>query len=723
MVFKKICLLLSLTFSMTAFTFGLPPDHSSAEPFPSDVKLELTADPVQFELISAISTLQADTPLPLAVKMTIADGWHSYWKNPGECGMPVQITWHLPEGFTSSELEWPTPIRFEQNGAIGYGYENEIVFLTNITPPKDLPAGNSTIEGTVQWLVCSDASCLPGESQISLQMQHSDLTHSEIPKALFSQARASMPKKENIATASCSNKLIEIHLDSSLPPFKKATFFPESKNLIDESRLPTHVSSSERLAGASIILKENDASPIKNLKGVLVLETSTSSEAWDIDLPVERIEGEQLIAAVDANNPLAKTKEMSEQDATSELSFPLAFLLAFLGGLLLNLMPCVLPVVSLKILSFVKMASQSRKATFNLGLAFFCGVIASFWVLGGALLLLQSYGHSIGWGFQLQEPLFIALLAALLLLSALSFFGVFEIGTSLTSIAGQAQQNIKTKKSALFSSFCSGILATAVATPCTGPLLGAPIALAVSLPPILALLIFTALGAGMALPYLILAAFPKLLRFIPKPGAWMVTFKELMGFCMLATVLWLLWVFQGQTGDVALFMLLMALLVLAIGAWIYGRWCSAICSKISRSIGTALTLFCVSTSFYAITAATEIGSHESSWEDYSPERVETLKKEGVPVLIDFTAKWCGICQFNHAVLSTSNVTKRLNELKVVKMKADWTSKDPTITKALHAFGRNGVPLYVLTGKNKDDSFSILPQVLTPGLVIDYLNEL
>ncbi len=203
----------------------------------------------------------------------------------------------------------------------------------------------------------------------------------------------------------------------------------------------------------------------------------------------------------------------------------------------------------------------------------------------------------------------------------------------------------------------------------------------------------------------------------------MVTFKELMGFIMLATVIWLLWVFQGQAGNMGLFILLFALLLISFGSWIYGRWCTAVCSRVSRYIGTALTLTCMGISFYALTAAATIESDESSWEDYSPERVAELKKQGTPVLIDFTAKWCGICQFNHIVLSNSNVTKKLSEHKVVKMKADWTSKDPTITKALHAFGRNGVPLYILTGKNRDDAFSILPQVLTPGIVIDHLNKL
>ncbi len=708
MVTKIICFLLSFTFSIVPYLCS------------DDFHQEPTSDPAQFQLIAEENTLQAGMPLTVAIKMTIADEWHSYWKNPGECGMPIQIHWTLPEGFKTTELQWPTPKRFEQNGTIGYGYENEAIFLTTIIPPPNLSISeNFTIEAKVQWLVCSDAACLPGESHLSLKIPQENTSS----KHLFDEARVSIPTEGKQIKVSSSNKLIKIQLEN-VSSNKRAIFFPESKHMIDES-IPALIQDT------FVVLKENSSSQTKNLKGVLLLENDTSTEAWDIDLPIEREGNLSLIASADQPNLPLQSEEIAPKNssaikatsADSQMSFSLAFLFAFLGGLLLNLMPCVLPVVSLKVLSFVKMASECRRVTFQLGLAFFSGVIVSFWALGGALLLLQSYGHSIGWGFQLQEPLFVALLAALLLLSALSFFGVFEIGTSMTSMAGQAQQNIRAKKSALFSSFCSGILATAVATPCTGPFLGAPIALAVSLPPYLALLIFTALGTGMALPYLLLAAYPSLLRFIPKPGAWMGMFKELMGFFMLATVIWLLWVFQGQTSNVSLFILLFALFFLSFGAWIYGRWCTAVCSKFSRYFGTLLTTCCVAISLYALTSAATIESSESSWEPYSPERVQELQMQGIPVFIDFTAKWCGICQFNHMVLSESSVTKKLSELKVVKMKADWTSKDPTITKALNAFGRNGVPLYVLTSKNNDAEFSILPQVLTPGIVIDYLEGL
>lgn len=335
----------------------------------------------------------------------------------------------------------------------------------------------------------------------------------------------------------------------------------------------------------------------------------------------------------------------------------------------------------------------------------------------------------------MQEPIFVALLSALLLLFALNFFGIFEIGTSLTSLVGQAQHAGKSKTGALAGSFCSGILATALATPFTGPFLGSAIGFAVTLPPFPAIAIFTVLGIGMAFPYLLLSAYPSLLRFLPKPGSWMDTFKALMGFVMLTTVLWLLWVFGAQTGNVSLFTLLASLLLLAFGAWIYGTYCSPVATGSRRSIGRLFALGCAALSLYAITLASspamidassseiQLASDYGEWEPYSPERVKELQKQGTPVLIDFTAKWCLICQANHLVLSSSAVSKKLHELGAVKMKADWTKRDPVITEALRTYGRNGVPLYVLTTNNVDQPNFVLPQVLTSEIVLNYLNRL
>jgi thiol:disulfide interchange protein len=377
------------------------------------------------------------------------------------------------------------------------------------------------------------------------------------------------------------------------------------------------------------------------------------------------------------------------------------------------------------------MANQSRSVTIKQGLAFSGGVILSFWILASALLILQTYGRSVGWGFQLQEPLFVAFLAAVLLMFGLSLFGVFELGTSLTAAASDVQSS--QKQSGYVGSFFSGILATAVATPCTGPFLGSAVGFAVTLPPFLAMMIFTSLGLGMALPYLLLALNPSLMRFLPKPGAWMEVFKELTGFVMLATVLWLVWVFGAQTNTLALTLVMGGFVFIAIGCWILGKWGTPIKSTRTRLISYCMTLICLGIAGYAIalTKAPWVAgqnesasktSHESIWEPYSEERIAELQQKGIPVFVDFTAKWCLICQTNHMVLSTDNVSTQFDQKGVVRMKADWTKNDEKITKALRKFGRNGVPLYVLYGSDSNQPPAVLPQVLTPDVVLEQLQK-
>jgi thiol:disulfide interchange protein len=355
--------------------------------------------------------------------------------------------------------------------------------------------------------------------------------------------------------------------------------------------------------------------------------------------------------------------------------------------------------------------------------------------LASGMLMLRTYGQAVGWGFQLQEPLFVVILASVLFIFSLSLFGVFEWGMFFASWAGQTQAEKAQKSSGYTGSFLSGVLATAVATPCTGPFLGSAVGFAITLPIFQSLLIFTSLGLGMCFPYLLLAAFPAYLRFMPKPGAWMETFKQLMAFILLATVLWLLWVFSAQTDATSLICLLAGFLCFSIGAWIYGRGCTPVATRKTRLfayasvlvfafIGCEAILF-PRASWYSQTTDSQgrpSGDHWEGWENFSPERVAQLRSEGKPILIDFTAKWCLICQANHLVLASDEVNKQLDKSGVVKMKADWTKSDPVISQELSRFGRNSVPLYVLYGLDEKQEPLILPQVLTPDIVADHLNR-
>lgn len=692
------------------------------------------ADPVTVDLVHQEESILPGKPIWIGVHLKIDKGWHAYWKNPGDAGMAPVIAWQLPPGFQIGSVLWPTPHHFILGSSHSFGYETEVTLLAELIPPSSYSEEPVSIGTNLRWVVCSDATCLPGESEASLS-----LPVSRQPPKIDAQAAetlrkawALLPEKADLMKASRKQNLIEIALDYSDADVQKADFFPEDKGSVDYT-IPTLLQKSDQPSQYTILVKE--ASPTSALKGVLVLETSQGNKAYDLNVPILD-DAEDRMISMSAPH---KNAEISNGDSDFQGGISFALLLAFAGGLLLNLMPCVLPVISLKILSFVKMAGQSRTLIFQHGLAFSIGVLLSFWLLAGLLLMLQAYGSSVGWGFQLQEPLFVAALAALLFVFGLSLFGLFEMGTSLISAAGQIQP--KTEKShQLLGSFLSGILATVVATPCTGPFLGTAVGFAVTLPAFQALLIFTSLGLGMCFPYLALAAFPVLLRFVPKPGAWMQVFKELMGFLMMATVIWLMWVFSAQTNSLAVILLLASFFFLGTAAWIYGRWGTPIHKKLTRivAIATALVFF-ASGSYTIVTAssswidtlgsvssipqngAQEVGAADA-WEQFSPERVVALRKKGVPVFIDFTAKWCLICQANHMILSAEELSQQFTKLGVVKMKADWTKSDRVITEELRKFGRNSVPLYVLYGADGEEA-KILPQVLTADIVSAALKEL
>lgn len=699
-----------------------------------------SGDPVKAELVSEQETLQPSSSFWVTLHLKLDDHWHAYWKNPGDAGMPITVKWELPEGFTAESLEWPFPQRFAQDGLVGYGYEGDVYLLAKITTPIAIKDKEIKIGANARWVVCAD-SCVPGDADLSIQIPVSDKKPVSPEKAkIFGDARSKMPQEQDNATAERKNDLIEVVVQPSkaLSNVTKAYFCPDSKKMIShevDALLTKQDPSNNSYTLALSDVKSGEKA--NSLKGVVVFQSNNEIvDAVTIDVPISGITNEAELSMVDPRLKAVDTviTEVKPQPtADFEGGFFVALVLAFVGGMILNLMPCVLPVVSFKILSFVKMSGQSRTLTLKHGLAFSMGVIISFWVLAGALLTLQAYGRSVGWGFQLQEPLFVAILAAIIFVFGLSLFGVFEVGISMTNWAGQAQSGVA-KPDTMLSSFFGGVLATAVATPCTGPFLGSAVGFAVTLPAALSMLIFTSLGVGMAFPYLLLSGFPALLRFMPKPGNWMVTFKELMGFLMLATVLWLIWVFGAQTSSLAIFMLLSGFLFLALGGWIYGKWGVPSKGLNTRVTSYVFSLSCAAIACYAILASVspEFSPPEDniktvavadSWEPFSPERVANLQKQGIPVFVDFTAKWCLICQTNHMILQMDPVHAKMKELGVVRMKADWTRNDPIITEALKKHGRNGVPLYLLYGTDPNVPPKILPQVLTPDVVLEQLNAM
>lgn len=681
-------------------------------------------EPVKVELVAEDTAIQPGRPFWVALKATIDKGWHTYWKNPGDTGIASSVEWFVPPGFKVEELQWPVPKRYTDGQTTYYGYEDSFILLAKITPPKDLKelSGKRVEIGAIfRWVACTAEACLPGDLEPSINLP---LIATEPPAnaentSLFTSAREHMPRSDWGVTAQYVRpgviSITVIHPNMADLSTVAALFLPEQQKMVDTKQRLKPMAVLPK--GSYQVLLHSRTEPTR-LSGILILEHRVGekfvNDAIAVDVPIQH---PALIPGLDLTRPSALL---------------LVLFFAFLGGLILNLMPCVLPVIGVKVLSLIKHAGESRRAIMRHGLLFSAGVLVSFWLLAGILLGLKAYGHSVGWGFQLQEPLFVGGLAAVLLVFSLSLFGVFEFGSVFASWAGHREHKSRKHGNGLLGSFLGGVLATAVATPCTGPFLGTAVGLAVTLPPAASLIIFTFIGLGMSSPYLLLTVFPHWSRWLPRPGTWMIHFKQFMGFLMLGTVLWLIWVFSAHTHALGIIALLMALFVLAVGCWVYGSWSPPHYRSRTRILSTICSVLLIIMGAFLVVDASRMQepipvvqgtlAEENEWQPYSKELLAQLRAEGRPVFIDFTAKWCLICQANHYILEVDAVRHMLAEKGVVKLKADWTRSDPSITEVLREHGRSGVPLYLLYLPGAETP-EILPQVLTPEIVMEYLRKI
>jgi thiol:disulfide interchange protein/DsbC/DsbD-like thiol-disulfide interchange protein len=688
---------------------------------------------VSAELVAERSGIQPGAALIVAVRLVAEPGWHVYWKNPGDSGLPTAVKWELPPGYTVGPLQWPAPSRFPLSGEVTYGYSGETLLMAEVTPPADLPAGGAAlISASVSWLACK-VECVPGDARLSLSLpvRLGPAPEDGRWRAAFRAARALLPVQDPTVrvSAAASGKSILLTVRGAPAP-ADAYFFTERDGL-SASSAPQVLEASA--GGFSLsILRADPAAPLPALmEGVLVLAGSAASgDGFSRGSPggaSSRLRALSISTALDRGGASAGGSSTS-----ASLPLALAVLFAFLGGLILNLMPCVLPVLSLKVLGFVREAHDAPRRALGHGMVFTAGVIVSFWVLLGALLALRAGGNLLGWGFQFQDPGVIMVMAILVFVLGLNMFGLFELGARAAGVGAGLRS-----RRGLAGSFFTGVLATLVATPCTAPFMGSALGFALTQPPASAFLVFSALGVGMAAPSLVLSASPRLLARVPKPGPWMDTLKQALGFLMVATVVWLGSVLAALAGAGALTALLAALAAAALGAWIYGRWGGlqrVTGARVAAAVLGAVLVVGAAAFGVASVRAPSPGARASAsgapargdaaspeWEPFTPARLAELRAGGQPVIIDFGAEWCLTCKVNERIaLANPAVRQRLSELGVARLRADWTDRNDTIAHALVGYGRSGVPLYVVYGPGSAEPV-LLPEIITPGIVLAALS--
>lgn len=650
----------------------------------------------------------------VALELRMKDGWHTYWKHPGDSGEPTDVHWNLPPGFTAGDVRWPYPQKISMAPLTTYGYEREVMLLAPFKAAPDAKPGTTArVTADVHWMVC-EKICIPEDVTLLLDIPIGDrpVGPSEPAASAFAAMRAKLPiaaKGWNIAaTVRGEQFVLRIEPPQGVAIDRDVQFFAASGPLIEYSA-PQKTNIDGRAVTMTLVRSPYLTGAPKRINGVL--------------LAANRIRGGQP-AAFEFDVPFSPATPPVRATPAVRPTLLFAIALAFAGGVILNLMPCVFPVVSLKVLGFVQSAGDDARRVRAHGLTFALGVLTAFWALGALLLALRAAGEEIGWGFQLQSPPFVAAMAFLLFGLGLSLAGLIEIGTPLTRLGGGGI-------SGHGSSFMNGILATVVATPCTAPFMGAALGYAVTQSAGVSMLIFTAVGAGMAAPYVALSAWPSLLRFLPRPGAWMLRFRQLTAFPLFATVAWLAWVFGHQTGIDGVLRLLLGLTLLALGLWIWGQWVTLSAAARTRwTARTAGAAFIVAGLVLAVTSAPVAAAAPSptpgegiAWEMYSEERVAAHRAAGRPVFIDFTAAWCLTCKVNERIaFSSSEVHELVKARNIAMLKADWTNSDPAITRALAAFGRSGVPLYVLYEADPAAQPRLLPEVLSPAIVVNALSR-
>ncbi|MEO7391579.1 MAG: thioredoxin family protein [Ramlibacter sp.] len=664
----------------------------------SSAKSVVTTERVRAELlVHAPDGVAPGKQVWVGLQLAHQPQWHTYWENSGDSGLPTQLQWTLPPGVTAGEIAWPVPRKILIGNLANYGYEGTVLLPVPLTITPDfkpsLFGSDLQVQLKAQWLVCK-TECIPEDGEFTIKIPTRSTTALNAPA--FDAALAAQPKpvlQGTGGTITESRVLIDGNtLDVSVQGLpaalrgKTLEFFPETPEVIETGAKWTQAWNGAAWTARVPLSPQRSASP-----SVMPVVLAADGQGWRSELKV--LGNWPVVTAASGVSPALEAALRANTAAPAapapSLTLAAALIGALLGGLILNLMPCVFPILAIKVVGFTRHADDRRGHRLG-GLAYTAGVIVSFIALGALMLALRAAGEQLGWGFQLQSPAVVAVLAGLFTLIGLNLAGLFEFRSFLPSSLASLEA-----RHPVVNAFLSGVLAVAIASPCTAPFMGASLGFAIGLPAVEALLVFGAIGVGMALPYLGASWVPALARLLPRPGAWMDTFRKFMAFPMFATVAWLVWVLGQQSGIDGAGALLVLLVAMSMVVWaltLQGHARSVVATISLLSLG--LLAWATGPNITKLPPQQVARSDGTGWQPWEPGRVDQLVAAGRPVFVDFTAAWCVTCQYNKTTLSRDDVLADLAAKNVALLRADWTRRDPAITAALGQLGRNGVPVYV-----------------------------
>ena len=667
---------------------------------------------VHIRLVPEHTHIGSGETVTVAIEQTIDPGWHTYWVNPGDSGEPPEIKWTLPAGFKAGEIQWPVPEKIVTGTLASYGYLGHATLLQDIAAPKDIPAGPLTLTAAIDILVCKDV-CIPetGTYSVTLNANVAD-NISMVADAARRKLPVSLPQGAATFREDNGDFVVGIALPKDVDPAAPVSLIPEDWGIVDN---PSKAVADFKSSPVTLRQKRGDR-PIDKLAKVRVLVSYQDEKGAQRAVVADAHPAKAAKAAA-----AAKT-EVVPASTADKLTLANAIFFALLGGLILNLMPCVFPILSLKTLKLCKLSGGELREARLHSLLYTAGILASFGVLAVSLIVLRGAGQQIGWGFQLQNPAFVLPLSWLLFVIGLNLSGFFEFGGGLANLGSRLTQG-----HSYAASFFTGVLAAVVATPCTAPFMATALGYALTQPAPVTLAVLLALGFGLALPFLLISFIPALRGMLPKPGTWMSTFKEFLAFPMFGSAAWLAWVFSLQAGPLGVLTALAGAVAITFGLWLLKKQLpekSGLPTLIVRALAAAAFIAAAA----LIPAAGKMETQTTKamamddWTPYVAADFMALEHGSDPLFVDMTAAWCITCKVNeNAVLNTMPIKELFHKHKVKTVKGDWTNQNPEITQFLARYGRNGVPIYVYYGGRDKNTGQrpeavVLPQILTPGIV-------